>query len=79
MNPTVPAITGIFSRGWLGFSRGSLALFGAVRGVFVLVSVVSGQFVGIRQPWIGIALRVVGSWIAAAGLLMVGWLVRGAF
>jgi hypothetical protein len=50
-----------------------------VRGVFVLVSVVSGQFVGIRQPWIGIALRVGGSWIAAAGLLMVGWLVRGAF
>jgi hydrogenase/urease accessory protein HupE len=55
-----------------------LALIGAVSGVFVLSSVVSGQVVGMRQAWIGIALRVIGSWMAAAGLLMLGWLARGA-
>ena len=55
-----------------------LALIGAVSGVFVLTAFISGQFVGMRQHWIGIALRVAGSWMAAAGLLMLGWLVRGS-
>jgi hypothetical protein len=56
----------------------TLALLGAVSGVFVLSSLVSGQFVQLRAAWIRIALRVSGSWIAAAGLLMLGWLARGA-
>jgi hydrogenase/urease accessory protein HupE len=55
-----------------------LALIGTVSGVFVLTAMVSGQFVGMRQPWIAVAVRVSGSWMAAAGLLMLGWLARGS-
>jgi hypothetical protein len=32
--------------------------------------------VQLRQPWTRIAVRVVGSWIAASGLLMLGWATR---
>jgi hypothetical protein len=55
----------------------TLALLGAVSGVFVITALVSGQCVQLRADWIRIALRVSGSWIAAAGLLMLGWLARG--
>jgi urease accessory protein len=54
-----------------------LALIGAVSGVFVLTALVSGQVVGMRRPWTVVAVRVIGSWMAAAGLLMLGWLARG--
>jgi len=30
----------------------------------------------LRAGWTRIAVRVAGSWIAAAGLLMIGWLAR---
>ena len=29
-------------------------------------------------PWTRIAVRVAGSWVAAIGLLMLGWSLRGA-
>jgi hypothetical protein len=29
-----------------------------------------------RPCWLALGLRVVGSWIAASGLLMLGWLSR---
>jgi urease accessory protein len=35
------------------------------------------QFVQLRASWARIAVRVVGSWIAASGLLMLGWAGRG--
>ena len=31
----------------------------------------------LRWPWTRIAVRVVGSWIVASGLLMIGWRLRG--
>jgi len=34
--------------------------------------------VWLRPPWTRIAVRVVGSWIAAIGLLLLGWGLRGA-
>jgi hypothetical protein len=32
----------------------------------------------VRAAWARVAVRVAGSWIAAAGLFMLGWAVRGA-
>lgn len=58
-------------------SGDGLALFGAVSGVAVLSSLVSGQLLQLRAAWMAIAVRVGGSWITAAGLLMLGWLMRG--
>lgn len=53
-----------------------LALAGAVTAVFCTLAVLSAEVIVLPAGWPRIAVRVVGSWIAAAGLLMLGWLVR---
>jgi urease accessory protein len=55
---------------------GAVALLGLVFAVFVLVALAAALVVRLRWPWTRIAVRVFGSWIAASGLLMVGWAVR---
>jgi hydrogenase/urease accessory protein HupE len=52
------------------------ALLGLVSVVFVLVALAAAFVVRLRAPWARIAVRVAGSWIAASGLLMLGWAVR---
>jgi hydrogenase/urease accessory protein HupE len=55
---------------------GSLALVGLVSGVFVLVALSAAFVTRLHFPWTRIAVRVLGSWIAASGLLMLGWNMR---
>lgn len=55
---------------------GGLALLGSVCGVVVLGTIIAGQTTVLQASWQRIALRVMGSWIAASGLLMLGWLAR---
>jgi hydrogenase/urease accessory protein HupE len=55
---------------------GALGLVGIVSAVFVLVALVAALVVALRAPWARIAVRVAGSWIAAAGLLLLGWSLR---
>ena len=57
---------------------GSLALLGSVCGVAVIGAIIAGQTTVLQTSWQRIALRVMGSWIAASGLLMLGWLSRSA-
>lgn len=45
--------------------------------LFVIVSIVSGFVVSLKQAWTKIVVRVAGSWVAAMGMLMFGWLMRG--
>ena len=52
-------------------------LFGVVSAVAVLSALISGQVVVMRSPGLRIAVRVAGSWIAAAGLLTLGLLAKG--
>jgi hydrogenase/urease accessory protein HupE len=52
-------------------------LLGLVCGVFVLVALIAAFVVRLHASWARIAIRIAGSWIAASGLLMVGWAVRG--
>ena len=54
----------------------ALALLGIAFAVFVLVALAASFVVPLRQQWARIAVRVAGSWIAASGLLMLGWAVR---
>ena len=56
----------------------ALGLAGIVAAVFVLVALVAAFVVWLRAPWTRIVVRVAGSWIAAIGLLMLGWSLRGA-
>lgn len=54
----------------------AVALLGLVFAVFVLIALASSFVVRLRSDWARIAVRVAGSWIAASGLLMLGWAVR---
>jgi hydrogenase/urease accessory protein HupE len=54
----------------------AVALVGPVSAVFVIVAVASAFVVTLRAEWARIAVRVAGSWIAASGLLMLGWAFR---
>ena len=55
----------------------SLALAGATTATFCLFAILTAQVTALSAGWTRIAVRVGGSWIAAAGLLMLGWLARG--
>jgi hydrogenase/urease accessory protein HupE len=57
---------------------GGLGLVGIVGALFVLAALASALVVALRAPWARIAVRVAGSWIAAAGLLLLGWSLRAA-
>jgi hypothetical protein len=36
----------------------------------------AGGVVSLTPPWTRIVVRVIGSWLAAIGLLMLGWAAR---
>jgi urease accessory protein len=55
----------------------SLGLLGIMSALFVLVALVSAFVVSLKPPWTRIVVRVAGSWVAAMGLLMIGWFFRG--
>ncbi len=55
---------------------GALELTGTMVALIVVVTLLAGLVVSIKAFWARIAVRVVGSWIAATGLLMIGWSVR---
>jgi len=70
--------------GWLNgvglalAQREGLGLAGIVGATFVVVAIACALVVSLRIPWMRIAVRVAGSWVAAIGLLMLGWSLRGA-
>jgi urease accessory protein len=55
---------------------GAIALLGLVCAVFVLATFGAAFAVPLHRHWARIAVRVVGSWIVASGLLMLGWALR---
>jgi hydrogenase/urease accessory protein HupE len=57
---------------------GALGLVGIVTTLFAVVALAAALVVGLRAPWARIAVRVAGSWIAAIGLLLLGWSFRSA-
>jgi urease accessory protein len=69
--------------GWLNGTaiaaagRELLGLAGIAAVTFVLVALVAAFIVALRKPWMRIAVRVAGSWVAATGLLMLGWSLSG--
>jgi len=57
-------------------SGGLVAIGGIACALFALVSLLAGQVAVLRAQWARLAVRISGSWIAAVGLLMLGWSVR---
>ena len=69
--------------GWLngaaiaGAQREALGLVGIGSAIFVVVSLTAAVAVSARADWARVVLRVGGSWVAAIGLLMLAWGLRG--
>jgi len=56
--------------------HGARAVIGSTAAIFVLVTLVAGLAAGTTVAWIRIAWRVVGSWTAATGVLLLGWSLK---
>jgi hydrogenase/urease accessory protein HupE len=75
---TIGLFHGFFNGSAMGEAGGGiLALLGITTGVFVIVAIASAFVISLRLAWTRIAVRVAGSWIAATGLLLIGWTFRG--
>lgn len=57
---------------------GGLTLGGAISAIFFLTAILSAEVTALPAGWPRVVVRVAGSWIAATGLLMLGWLARAA-
>jgi urease accessory protein len=53
-------------------------LFGVVLAVLCLAVLTAAAVVPLTALWARVAVRVAGSWIAAVGILMIGWTLQGA-
>lgn len=73
----VGGVHGVLNGVALKTSAGVLGLIGIMVTLFVLVALVSAFTVSLKKPWTKIVVRVAGSWVAAMGMLMFGWLFRG--
>lgn len=68
--------------GWLNGAgiatagREALALTGIGAAVFIVVALGAALVVSLRTGWPRIVVRVAGSWVAAIGLLLLGWAIR---
>jgi len=53
--------------------QGQRGVIGSTAAIFVLVTLIAALAAGTTVGWIRIAWRIAGSWIAASGLLLLGW------
>ncbi len=82
LSPAVIAILAVILGALSGSAYGSedsslLSTLGATVTIFVLLALVSSVALSLRGGWQIIAMRVLGSWTAATGLLLVGWTLHG--
>ena len=81
LTTALAAILGFF-HGYLNgsgikrFNDGAYSLLGLALAVFVVVALFTSFVIPLRQQCALIVVRVAGSWIAASGLLMLGWALR---
>jgi urease accessory protein len=63
--------------GMTGTSSPLSMLVGTLGSIFFSLAVIAALAASVHVPWTRIAVRALGSWIAAAGLLTLGWTLRG--
>jgi urease accessory protein len=73
----VGLVHGVLNGVALKEGAGILGLIGIMATLFVIVAIVSAFIVSLKKPWTRIVVRVAGSWVAAIGMLMFGWIFRG--
>lgn len=74
----VGTIHGFFNGVAMEGGPGVSGLFGIAATLFILSGIISAFVISLRPAWTRVAVRVTGSWIAAVGLLMLGWMAKGA-
>jgi urease accessory protein len=57
--------------------REASALAGIAGAIFVTATLLAAAVASLQVPWARIVVRVAGSWIAAIGLLLLGWSISG--
>lgn len=73
----LPLLFGLVAGGSLAGHGGALpALLGEAVAIAVVTALLLMALAPPHPRWLALGLRVVGSWIAASGLLMLGWLSR---
>jgi hydrogenase/urease accessory protein HupE len=60
----------------VGAFAGTLELLGIAVALFVITAIFAAIVVSLRWDWSRIVVRVAGSWIAAIGLLFLGWQIK---
>lgn len=61
----------------LNTSSGLLNLFGITVALFIISTLITGFVVTLKRSWTRIAVRALGGWIVALGILMLGWTLKG--
>lgn len=56
-----------------------VALLGTIAAIAVITPLLAASVVAAKPAWMRLGVRVAGSWIAATGLLLLGWAWRGHF
>jgi hydrogenase/urease accessory protein HupE len=69
-------VHGFLNGGVLRAGAGALGLLGVAALLFVGVTLAAALVVALGSNWARVVVRVVGSWIAAIGVLMIGWALR---
>jgi hydrogenase/urease accessory protein HupE len=75
---------GLLNGSWNGIelararAGGVASALGVACATFVVIALLAALVSCLRAPWSRIAVRVAGSWIAAIGLLLLGWSLRAA-
>lgn len=65
-----------FGSAYSGYRDGLTPLIGSSALIFVSIAFVSAAVLKAKWDWSRIAIRVVGSWTAASGMLLLGWGLR---
>jgi hydrogenase/urease accessory protein HupE len=55
---------------------GMFGVLGAGCAVFAVTTLVTAMVASLRAAWMRIVARVAGSWLAALGMLAIGWMLR---
>jgi hydrogenase/urease accessory protein HupE len=76
LNPKLPAEAVALLAGLFGVLHGLLNGSALALAVWVVALLVSAWVVTLQADWARIAVRVAGSWVAAVGILMFGWMLQ---
>ena len=77
MTAAIGLLHGVLNGMVLKTGPGGPAILGIMGALFVLVALLSALVVSLERTWARIVVRVMGSWVAASGILMIGWYFRG--